>query len=170
MLTHYKDQLVTIANMIVDLHNEETHSTKSLAQTANDKAGYSKIIRENELFKVANVEVHVILKDLKDANPGGFLRIFSHVLTASHKWCNFSDTMTIVLKCKTDKNQECIDMVKWALKKVDKPYISKFARLKLLEIIINDTNVLTKTFSAEEKRTSESMPIPKVPSKRRRNK
>jgi len=82
------------------------------------------------------------------------------LLVASHKFYNFSDTMAIVLKCNTKNNQKCIKVVEETLKNFGKPYIMDFARLDLLEIIINEKNVLTKTFTAEEKHISKTMPIP----------
>jgi len=66
--SHYEGQPITIENMIVNLYNEESHNIRSLAQTTNDTIEHSKIIRERELYKVANVEVHVILKDLRMQN------------------------------------------------------------------------------------------------------
>jgi len=139
-----------------------------LTRFSVNEPNHSRILLRKNLFKVANIEAHVILKDLKNAKPVSFLYMFSHVLVVSNECCNFSKTLSIVLKCNTDNNQKCIEMVGEALRMFKQSFILQFARLDLLKIIINDKKALSRTFSEQEKRIFKSMPIPQVPCQARK--
>jgi len=117
---------------------------------------HSKITLEKQLFKVANVEAHIALKDFKHARYCVFSELFKKLLALSNTWCGFSKTMAIVLKCNTESTESCIKIVEEALKSVDKRHILQLSRLKSLEIVVNSQRVFSWRFSAEERAASGS--------------